>query len=132
MYIKNKGKSYNRRTLVELFLHEKPATYDDAECTRENCRAGAYRSVTDILTIVRTYYPVTSLEAILRIIKTISTKDKRIKLIWCTQINKVVLRYNSDDTSEEVMSRYSVNRYLNTKGGDGYSLNDYQQIINKL
>lgn len=132
MYIKNIGKSYNRRTLVELFLHEKPATYDDADCTRENCRAGAYRSVTDILAIVRTYYPVTSLEAILRIIKAISAKDKRVKLIWCTQIHKVVLRYNSGDASDEVISRYSTDRYLNTKGEDGYSLNDYRQIINNL
>lgn len=133
MFIKSTGQSYNRRTLIELFLTERPATYDDESCTKENCRKGAYRSITDLLSIVRTYFPKTSMNDVLKIITTLIDKDQNIALIWCTQVKKVVLKYDTRPAmAKEYATKYSKNNYDNTKGEDGYSISDYRKLIKNL
>lgn len=134
IYIKSKGSSYNRISLVKLFIKEKPATYSDAECTVLQCREGAYRSVTELLEIVQTYFPKTTLEGLLKIIMKVIEQNKNVELIWCTQVKKVVLKYNTNSglQKEQFITKYSLDRYKDTKGDDGYSISDYLKIINKL
>lgn len=134
LYIKNKGKAYNRISLITLFLNEKPATYSDEACTIVQCEAKRFRSVTEILQIVQTYYPNTSLTDVLSIIKKLIDKDSKIALIWCTQVNKVVLKYLNDSNTiaKQYITTYSKSNHQNKKGVDGFSLADYEKILNKL
>lgn len=132
--IEKKGKVYNRKSMVVLFIAEKPETYADSDCTQLQCEQGRYRSVTELLEIVKTKFPRTTLEQILAIIKDLIDKDKQIGLVWCTQVNKVVLKYGVDKSQlkASIMTAYSKDRYYTTKGVDGYSLKDYELIINNL
>lgn len=131
IYIKETKGSYNRKSLVKLFINEKPETYSNPEYTDVQCRAGAFRSVTEILEIVRTYYPKTTLLDILKIIKTLIEENAEVALVWCTQVKKVVLKYQSNQ-EKQFVTQYSVDRYLKKKGVDGYSIKDYQELINDL
>ena len=130
IYIKQ-PKGYNRKSLIRLFINEKPATYSDPECENIQCEAGRYRSVTEILEIVKVHFPKTTLEDILKIIRDLIQEDNQIALIWCTQVKKVVLKYTTNQ-HKEFVTRYSVDRYNNKTGVDGYSINDYLQIINNI
>ena len=58
-------------------------------------------------------------------------EDKYVVLVWCNQIQKVVVKYVSN-TSAIWMSDYSKKNYYDRKGVDGYSLKDYEEIKNKL
>lgn len=134
IYIKSTGTSYNRISLVKLFIKEKPATYSNPECTIVQCRAGAFRSVTELLEIVQTYFPKTTLEGLMKIITKVIEQNKNVELIWCTQVKKVVLKYNTNSglQKEQFVTKYSLDRYKDTKGEDGYSISDYLKIINKI
>lgn len=131
IYIKETKGSFNRKSLIRLFVTEKPATYSNAECTNVQCPQGRFRSVTELLEIVQTYYPKTTLVDILKIIRDLVNSGENIALIWCTQVNKVVLKYVSAQ-QRAFVTQYSLERYRNSKGVDGYSINDYQTLINNL
>ena len=126
IYIKETKGSFNRKSLIRLFVTEKPATYSNAECTNVQCPQGRFRSVTELLEIVQTYYPKTTL-----VIRDLVNSGENIALIWCTQVNKVVLKYVSAQ-QRAFVTQYSLERYANSKGVDGYSINDYQTLINNL
>jgi len=65
-----------RKQMVRYFLRGKAyQTYSDAACTVPQCKAVANRSVTELLQIVRSRFPVTSLEAIVRILKEFIQED---------------------------------------------------------
>lgn len=128
IYLKN-TKFYNRKSLIKYFIKEKPATYSDTNCTIIQCEEGKYRSVTELLELVQTYFPKTTLNDVLLIIKRLIDEGHYIALVWCTVVNKVVVKYVDVQTFNFV-TNFSLNRYLNNKGVDGYSINDYLQIIN--
>lgn len=132
--IEKKRNAYNRKSMVALFIAEKPATYSDTDCTQLQCERGRFRSVTELLEIVKTKFPRTTLDQILAIIKDLIASDNNIGLVWCTQVRKVVLKYGVDKSqlTASVMTAYSKERYYSEKGVDGYSLKDYETIINKL
>lgn len=127
IYLKN-AKFYNRKTLLKDFINKKPATYSDEACTVEQCPEGRFRSVTELLELVQTYFPKTTLVDILKIINNLINEGEHIVLVWCTIINKVVVKYVDRQTFSFV-SNYSVNRYADRVGVDGYSINDYLNII---
>jgi len=121
-----------RKDLVRRFIRGKSyRTYSDEQCTQLQCEKGKFRSVTEIHSIVMSRFPKTSLEAIVRIINELIAEDACITMIWCTQVNKVVLRHLSSAT-KEYMSSYSRKNYYSTKGVDGYSLKDFEEIKNNL
>lgn len=131
IYLAQTGNSYNRKSLIRLFINEKPITYYNEDCTDVQCQAGRFRSVTELLEIVQTYFPKTTLTDILKIINDLIQEDNQIALIWCTQVKKVVLKYTTNQ-QKEFVTRYSLDRYNTKKGVDGYSINDYLQIINNI
>lgn len=107
-------------------------TYSDEECTLIQCnKKNAFRSVSELHLIVKSRFKFTSLEALMKILKEIIDEEKCVALIWCTQINKVVVKYQKN-TPKEYITQYSKSHYYKTKGVDGFSLEDYEKIINKL
>ena len=126
----------NRTQLIRYFLRGKSIpTYSDLECTKLQCDGkgndsgvNAFRSITDIHMIVQSRFPKTSLEYVTKIIYDFVKKDKSVVLVWCNMINKVVVKYY-DNLNGAYISKYSRNNYLNTKGVDGYSLKDYDNMI---
>lgn len=107
-------------------------TYTDEACTQVQCaKKGAYRSVSELHSIVRSRFKFTSLEALLKILKEIIDEDHCVAMIWCTQIHKVVVKYQ-ENTPKEYITPYSKSNYYETKGVDGWSLKDYDNIINQL
>jgi hypothetical protein len=130
--------THNRKQLIRYFLRGKSIpTYDDPECTKLQCdgkgqdtKVNAFRSITDIHMIVKSRFPNTSLEGVVKILKTFIEEDKSVVMVWCNMINKVVMKYYNND-SGKYLTKYSKENYYDKKGVDGYSLADYEQIINK-
>lgn len=132
-------KTSTRKQLLRYFLRAKSIpTYEDKECTKIQCdgkgedtQATAFRSITDLHMIVKSRFPKTSLEGIVKIIYEFISEDKAVVLVYCTAINKVVVKYYNNPNASYI-TNYSKKNYINTKGIDGYSLNDYEKIIENL
>jgi hypothetical protein len=128
-----------RTQLLRYFLRGKSIpTYDDPECTKLQCdgkgedsKVNAFRSITDLHMIVLSRFPKTSLEAVVKILYDFINKDKSVVIVWCKMINKVVVKYYNNSNGSYI-TKYSRENYLNTKGVDGYSLKDYDEIRKKF
>ncbi len=120
-----------RKDFVRRFLRGKFESYSDENYNNLQCEKGRYRSITEVHQIVVSRFPRTSFEAILRIVRDLINEENPISMIWCTQVNKVVLRYY-DRATRTYMTNHSRERYFNSKGVDGYSLADYEKMINEL
>lgn len=133
LYIKESDipKTNTRIELLRKFINLKPATYSNESFDDLQCERGRFRSITELHQIVLSRFPKTSFEAILRIIKDLIREDKAITMVWCTQVNKVVLKY-LDEATQAYISDYSLKNYYDKKGVDGYSLADYNEILIKL
>lgn len=123
----------HRKTLIKALLMQKGViTYSDLQCNIIQCsNKAAYRSISELHMIVRTRFKFTSLEALIKIIKEIIEEERCIAVVWCTQINKVVVKYMKNVNSDYITS-YSRDRFYTIKGVDGYSLEDYEKLYNKL
>lgn len=131
IYISTSKEFSTRKDLVQYLLTSKVASYNDKNCKDKQCEAGRYRSVTDIHKIVLSRFPKTSFKAMLRIIAELIDENMDIAMIWCTQVNKVVVRYITNSERKYITS-YSKDRYYESAGVDGYSLKDYATIINDI
>jgi len=122
-----------RKTLLKAFITQQGViTYSDPECTIIQCEnKKAYRSISELHIIVKTRFKFTSLNAVIKILKEIISEEKCIAVVWCTQINKVVVKYMKNVDATYITS-YSKDRYYNVKGVDGYSLSDYEKLYNAL
>lgn len=112
-------------------------TYFDKECTKIQCNKvsqggnNSYRSVTELHAILQSRFKLTTLKATVRILKEIILEEKNIVMVWCTQIKKCVIKYYKN-MSSQYMTDYSKDRYYTTKGVDGYSLKDFDDIYKSL
>lgn len=134
LYINQKDlpKTVTRKEMIKLFLSGKSyVTYSDSNREVIQCDTGRYRSVTDLHRIVKSEFPLTSLNAIIRIIKELIDEDACVSMVYCQQINKVVLKYYNKAT-QNYMTKYSVKNFFERKGEDGYSLKDFSEILNNL
>jgi len=123
----------NRKEFLRKLITNKGfITYSDKDCTTIQCdRKSAFRSVTELHMIVKSRFKITSLKAVVKIIKELIDEEKKISMVWCTQINKVVIKYLSN-VPDSYITSYSKSNYFKSKGVDGYSLEDYENIINEL
>lgn len=123
----------NRKEFLRKLITNKGfITYSDKDCTTIQCdRKSAFRSVTELHMIVKSRFKITSLKAVVKIIKELIDEEKKISMVWCTQINKVVIKYLSS-VPDSYITPYSKSNYFKSKGVDGYSLEDYENIINEL
>jgi hypothetical protein len=118
--------------IKNLIMGKGVITYSDPDCTQVQCdRKSAYRSISELHCIVKTRFKLTSLNSLIKIIKSIIEEEKCISLVWCTQINKVVVKY-MNNVSADYITPYSKSNYYKKKGVDGYSLKDYEAIYNSL
>lgn len=123
----------HRKTFIKKLIMQKGViTYSDENCTKVQCdNRSAYRSISELHIIVKTRFKITSLKALIKIIKSIIEEEKCIALVWCTQIEKVVVKYTKN-MSAEYITTFSRDRYYDSKGIDGFSLRDYENIYNEL
>lgn len=121
-----------RKDLVRRFLNKtSPRSYSDAACTILQCDYGKYRSITELHEIVMSRFPKTTFDAMIRIVGELIAEDAGVSMVYCTQVNKVVLKY-FDRPTRTYMTDYSRKNFLTKKGVDGYSLNDYEKIKENL
>lgn len=124
-----------RKQFIRYFLRGKSIpTYEDKECTKIQCdgkgedtHATAFRSITDLHMIVKSRFPKTSLEGVVKIIYEFINEDKAVVLVWCNMIKKVVVKYYNNPNGSYI-TKYSRENYTDTKGVDGYSLRDFDNI----
>ena len=123
----------HRKTFIKKLIMQKGViTYSDENCTKIQCyNRSAYRSISELHVIVKTRFKITSLKALIKIIKSIIEEEKCIALVWCTQIEKVVVKYTKN-ISADYITTFSRDRYYDSKGVDGFSLKDYEDIYNEL
>lgn len=121
-----------RKDFIRRFLRNtSPPSYSDRRCTIVQCTANRYRSITELHQLTLSRFPKTSFEAIIRIVKTLIDEDACVSMVWCTQVNKVVLKY-FDKATKTYITNTSRNNYYDSKGVDGYSLRDYETMFNEL
>ena len=121
-----------RKELIQKFLQGNAyTTYSDEDCTIIQCENGKFRSVTEIFEIILSRFPKTSFNAVLGIIGILIRNNANFVMVWCTQVNKVVLKFASNSELNYI-SQYSKSNYYDKKGVDDYSLKDYEEIIIKL
>lgn len=140
IYVKEEDvpKTKTRKNFIKKFLTgKKIPSYQDLECTIIQCDGkgenveGVYRSVTDLLEITKSRFPSTSMKAIVKILFEFVEEDRSIILVFCTTIQKIVIRY-VPNTSALWISNFSFKNYYDRKGVDGYSLKDYNEIKDNL
>ena len=119
----------HRKTFIKkLIIGGGAVTYSDPECTIVQCdRYNAFRSISELHDIVRTRFKLTSLQALIKLLKEIINEETCVILVYCTQINKVVVKYIKNTPSHSI-SNYSRDHYYTKKGVDGFSLKDYDNI----
>lgn len=121
-----------RKDLIKKFLHAKAYTsYKDKECTILQCENSRYRSITELNDICRSRFPITSLKGVIKIIEDLINNDSSIILVYCPTVQKVVVKYDDSKTGKWI-SDFSKKNYYETKGVDGYSLKDFEDIKNSL
>ncbi len=114
-----------RKRFLKEFLYKRPRTYYKNDNIQ--CESGTSRSITELVSITRSRFPNTSLEAVIRIIAELNYKG-RCYVVWCTQVNKFVVHSGYDDgqTSYSFFSNHAKKYYSTKTGVDGLS---YEEII---
>jgi hypothetical protein len=122
-----------RKAFIKRLITQKGVvTYSDSNFKTIQCdNKSAYRSISELHIIVKTRFKLTSLKSLIKIIKEIINEEKCIALVWCTQINKVVVKY-MENSNGYYITDYSKSNYYESIGVDGYSLKMYDDIYNEL
>ena len=96
IYCKEKlDKSSKKKFLLSYFKHDTPATYENQECTIEQCEEGLNRSVLDLKMLVDGVFKrETPIEDIIYILVDLQLNAK-IKALYCYDIHMVVF-FNKD------------------------------------
>lgn len=128
--LKNIPKTHTRIDFVEKFLKGKFVTYSDEEDFEVQCNVGRYRSISELYYMTTTRFPKTSFIGFLKVVQKLIKKNKNVILVYCTTIEKVVLRYTSDVYSGYV-STYSKKNHFQKEGVDGISLQKLEEIFTK-
>ena len=72
-----------------------PTTYKDVDCNYQQCINGSDRSFNDLYRLMKTYYPRITHKQLIKIINKKCTRNKYFNLIYCPDVNKIVLYYGS-------------------------------------
>lgn len=131
LFIRNSKEFRTRKALVKEFLNNPENTYYDQECTKLQCSSEKFRSLSDIHMIVKSKFKVTSLESTIKIIYNLIDSDSvPVSMVWCTMVNKVVLKYLPND-ARKMVTDYSRKNYYKSEGVDGLSLEKIENIYKK-
>lgn len=116
-------KTKTRKEFLREFLRKTPATYDIND--KEQCKSNAHRSFSDLLALTQDRFPKTSEKAIIRIVAQLNIEGL-CDIVWCTQVNKFVVRGRKQQPGLPFMTNYSVNYFKDKIGVDGIS---YEHLI---
>lgn len=127
IYCKEKiDKSSKKRFLLSYFNHETPATYENQECTIEQCGEGRNRSVLDLKMLVDGVFKrETPIEDIIYILIDLQLNAK-IKALYCYDIHRVVFFNKDKDYYFFGGDGREAAPYKDRVGVDGYS---YEQML---
>lgn len=92
-----------------------PTTYKDIDCDNRQCENGAQRSFSDLYKLMKTYYPRITHKQLIKIINKKCTRNKYFNLIYCPDVNKIVLYIGQwSENSIYLFNRtyYDYNNYL--------------------
>lgn len=156
IYFKTEKNYTTLKDLLDDFLFpESKRTYSDKECTIPQCNPDAYRSISDLLDLSKTYLPETTLEDLLQYIYNLRKErlnsEKTINfaefitiyplMLLCPDIGKVVLANWGIYNLTEAKPLFHTHNYfnhtsssqdiLNKEGIDGYSLKQLKDILNE-
>jgi hypothetical protein len=115
-----------RKSFLRQFLEKRSSTYH--KNGNIQCDSRSNRSISEVTSIIRSRFPITSVDAVIRIIAELN-KDGRCYLVWCTQVNKFVVVGGYNETNpcgKNFITNYSRKYYGEKIGVDGIS---YSQLI---
>lgn len=128
IYVKYGRKKSIKEFLIEFFKSEKKptyligvTTYQDSECTIQQCNDSRYRSFDDILELVNTFYKNVSAKKLINILhdlKPVDSKNrlKKIYIFYCYDIKKSMILYTSygniSKSDDKEKCKYSCNELI--------------------
>jgi len=122
-------KCYNIGNYVVGFA----GTYCDKELTNFHCKNQANRSVEDIYSVVKTYYPNYSEKKFIKQLDKLLNKNKRLKFLFCPDIQKWVIMHGYESIDSDGIKH--LNNYSNSKnkrkirGNGKYCYNDIIELM---
>jgi len=121
IYIKIDKRPKNIKQLLEIFYrankgtsysHYALPTYFDKECTKEQCRAGAYRSFDDVYLLCKTYFSIVSPKRVIHEMLNLKImRDNqrfKIRMQYCggmMKIRFVIVIDNYHQTYNDIINR---------------------------
>tara|TARA_R110000772_G_scaffold54130_1_gene123549 strand:- start:64781 stop:65215 length:435 start_codon:yes stop_codon:yes gene_type:complete len=117
-----------RKAFLKNFLKALPATYHKAG--RTECNANCNRSITDLISLVRSRFLKTSKERVIEILAELHNEG-RCYIIWCRQVERFVVKGGLNENSignSKFVSNYSVQYFGNKLGNDGLGYEELMEI----
>lgn len=93
--------------LIFYFKNRQPATYY-VENDELQCKSGKRRSLSDLLQLVKYYYPLTSKKGLIRELEKVAL-EVPVRGLFCDATNKVVFFYDVNKTSSKLFSSINYN-----------------------
>ncbi len=119
-----------RKSFLRQFLEKRPNTYH--KNGNIQCNRSSSRSISELTSIVRSRFPITTIDAVIRIVAELN-HDNRCYLVWCTQVNKFVVvgGFSKDNPCRKnFITNYSKKYFGEKVGVDGISYNQLIDIRN--
>jgi hypothetical protein len=108
-------------------------TFLDKELTSFHCKDSSNRSVEDIYSVIKAYYPKCSEKNFMKQLSKFLDKNKRLKLLFCPDIEKWVIMYSynvNDCLGVRYLYNYSNSSLKTNKKGKGkYCYNDIMILM---
>lgn len=130
LYINTVKDFKTRREMIKYLMSGKSASYSDAACRNKQCDPGKNRSIDDLLAIVRSKFPKTSLNALVKHLTFLMGENRSTNFAWCTTIRNVVI-LDTPYFKNDYITSYSRRNYYHSVSNSGMSLEKIENIINQ-
>jgi len=119
--------------LLRDILVNRLHSYTDSKCTRLHCEGIRYRSITDLYVMLNTNSKFSTpydqlIIYIMDLIKEYANSPNNFTIVYCTRINKPVVKNGVRNSKQSLISSYSMKGYLHKVGQDGVSLSYINSI----
>ena len=127
--------THTRKAFIREFMMLAPATYYNNNSLQEP--EGKDRSFSDLWSLVKSRFPKTSFNALVRIIAELN-QEKLCDVVWCAQNNKFMVRNQKTLTRKKIslnplpfITSHSKKYFENKEGVDGVSYKELMKIKEK-
>lgn len=121
-------KTKTRKDFLREFFRTRPPSYYMNGKLQD--KGKTHRSFSDLLILTQDRFKITSIQAIIRIVAQLNIEGK-CDIVWCTQVNKFVVRGGMNNPGLPFITKYSQDYYKNKEGVDGISFNQLMVIREK-